>query len=353
MRKLNKFLLIIFVIITFSACTKQKNTYPEYAKNVILIIGDGMGENQIEVSKIIHKDIKFNYDDLINKGYVRTSTYDNSLTDSAAAATAMATGVKTNREIVGKSFDKSRDLENILEIAHRNNIRTGLITDVALYDATPAAFSSHVNDRYFYRDDIIKTQINNNYIDVIMGLDPAMYYEDKSTIIKNGYDFIINKSNLLTSTNSKIFGVFEKVSSGEDNFPNLNDMVSKALSTLKNDNGFVLIVEAGSIDKSIGNNNINQMADNILEMDKALGSILDFLNDNPDTLVIVTADHETGGLIIKDGMPDESWFTEPELYHTPVDVPIKVLGAYANKIMEGTIENTEIFKIMINALQLN
>lgn len=172
-------------------------------KNVILLIGDGMGANQVEVSRRVllkEKEI-FDLDKAEYKAEIITSCLNNDVTDSAAAATAFATGVKTNYEVVGKDKE-GNDLKTILDYAQEAGMKTGIITDKGLDDATPAAFSVHLENRYLLQDTIPTQQINSG-IDIFMGGNVARYLDFAEAIQAKGYEFITTKEGLLNTKAKK------------------------------------------------------------------------------------------------------------------------------------------------------
>ncbi len=324
-------------------------------KNIILLIGDGMGANQVEVARriLLENEESFDLDQAEYQAEIITSCLNNVVTDSAAAATAFATGIKTNYEVVGKDKE-GNDLKTILDYAQENGMKTGIITDKGLDDATPAAFSSHLENRYLLQETIPVQQINSG-IDIFMGGGAATYIDFAETIATKGYEFITTKENLLETKASKIYATFSsgRLMNHAKDVPTLAEMTNKAITVLsKNKKGFFLMVEAGQIDNRCGEGDVVKMAEAVQELDKALRIALNFARSNKETLVVVVADHETGGLILGEGTPDITWFTEETRYHTPVNVPLYAFGTRSSFFANKTMDNTEIFHALMAILKL-
>jgi len=320
-------------------------------KNIILIIGDGMGANQVEFTKKYGPRKELDLEKAEYKGLIDTNCLNNYVTDSAAAATAMATGTRTLYKRVGMDED-GNELKTILDYAHEAGLMTGLLTNDNLYGATPSGFSAHATDRYLYTDDMIEDQITST-IDVLMGYGEAEYYKYKDKIAANGWDYTNNRETMNDSKSSKLLSVFSNNAKVKDDIPTLPEMTEKALDILSEDeDGFILVVEEAQVDKNIDNGNIEGMVESVINLDKVLRISLNFMRKNDDTLVIVLADHETGGLVLGDGEPSLDWFTEPERYHTNVKVPVYAYGNRSSVFDNCDILNTDIFYIMKRLLEI-
>lgn len=366
MKKYFSFLVIVLLLLCSVSCKKydedgyqvEKNlnyksdqSADAKVKNIILIIGDGMGANQVEFTKLYGPRKELDLDKAEYKGLIDTNCLNNYVTDSAAAATAMATGVRTNYQRVGMDSE-GNELKTILDYAHEAGLMTGLLTNDNLTGATPSGFSAHVLDRYLDNDKIITDQINST-IDVLMGYGEAYFFERKDEILEKGWDYTNNRETMNKSKSSKLLSVFSNNSRVADTIPTLPEMTEKALDVLSEDkDGFVLVVEEAQIDKKIDGGKIDEMVNAVINLDKVLRIALNFMRKNDDTLVIVLADHETGGLVLKDGTPDLTWFTEPDRYHTNVKVPVYAYGNRSSVFDNCDILNTDIFKIMKELLGL-
>ncbi len=320
-------------------------------KNIILIIGDGMGLNQVELTKKFGPRKELDLEKAEYKGMINTNCLDNYVTDSAAAATAIATGVRTLYERIGMDQD-GNNLKTILDYAYEAGMMTGLLTTDNLTGATPGGFSAHVLNRYNDKEKIVRDQINST-IDVLMGYGEIEFYEKKDEIEKKGWDYIEDRKSMEKSKSNKIISVFSKLTN-EENLPTLAEMTEKAIDVLSKDkDGFVLVIEEAQIDKKIDRGLIDEMMDAVISLDKALRVALNFMRKNDDTIVIVLADHETGGLVLKEGNPDLSWFTEETRYHTNVDVPIYAFGTRSSIFDNCMINNNEVFDKMMELLHLD
>ena len=265
-------------------------------KNVIFMIGDGMGVNHIEAGKL------YKGSDLVfpgfNNAYVSTFSKSNFITDSAASATALATGNKTINYYVGIDYYGNK-LETLAEYAHKKGLKTGLVVTQTINHATPAGFSAHNNNRSNYSD-IAIDQVNSG-IDLMLGGGINYFNTDsmRSLMNSNGYTYITNFSDIYNiDSNQKVIGTFSPGSFHEANstVPSLEDMTNVALSRLESSNGFFLMVEGSNIDTYSHQGNLQKMLIELIEFDKAVKVAENYVDNHPDTLLIVTADHETGGL---------------------------------------------------------
>lgn len=320
-------------------------------KNLIFMIGDGMGHNHIEGASryLLTENRKFDMQKMAYKGEVITDNINGETTDSAASGTAYATGVKTVNKAIGKDR-YGNDLVNILEYAKSEGFATGIVTTQKLNDATPAAFSAHVFDRH--SNDIVLQQIASG-IDVLIGGGRTEFEKHQKLIEQKGYTYINNMEDFNKTKAEKIFAILRTSHFMDDkNTPSLAVLTKKTIEVLsKNEKGFILIVEEGLIDTYSHAKSINSVFNKVLEFDKAVRVSLNFARSNNDTLVIVTADHETGGLTIMDGEPAKDWFTTTE--HTSLNVPIMAFGLHARGLNNKKMENNEINHYIVQKLGFN
>lgn len=247
------------------------------------------------------------------------STYPNDpaekwVTDSAAAGTAIATGVKTYNAAISVDVNK-KPVETILEIAQKKGKATGLVTTTRITHATPAVFAAHNADRN--AENKIAVDILNHKVDVLLGGGKQHFIpkeqggkrEDDRNLIteakKMGYTVVENKDEMLKVTEGKLLGFFKmshlsyEMDRDPKREPSLADMTKKAIEILSKDkDGFFLMVEGGRIDHAAHTHDGAAVARDVLAFDEAVKIALDFAKDRKNTLVIVTADHETGGLSI-------------------------------------------------------
>ena len=330
----------------FCGCAKEKAP----VKNVILLIGDGMGQNHVEGTKIYCGINSLNMESCPYRGLVNTTSKDGVITDSAAAATAMATGIKVYNSAISKH--EGNDLKTVTEYAIENNKSTGIAVTKALNDATPAAFSSHSFFRYDKKN--ISMQQVNSGIDILMGENDENYTSLMQDISNNGYQYIDSKEDFNDIKSSKIFALFDSLT--PDKEPSLAYMTEKAISALDRDNkdGFFLMVEGSKIDSRSHSNDFEGMTKELTAFDQAVKAALDFAEKDGNTLVIVTADHETGNLILPDNPTKESLnnscFKSGD--HTANKVYYFAYGTTADAIPEE-IENTDIFHIIMSAFKFS
>lgn len=330
------------------------------AKNVILMIGDGMGKEIIRGSEVVKGD------KLVMSGmkYKTTvTTYSQSVTDgnaeytdSAASATAISTGVKTLNGYVGLD-SKGEKLETICEYAQSLDMETGLVARQVVSHATPAGMVAHNSSRDNYQQ-ILREMVRSD-VNVLFG-GGSQYYKNKkvkNTVDECGYKYISSEEelNALNKDDDKVLGMFAYDNMGAaDMSPSLKKMTSKALDMLDNDKGFFLMVEGSNIDSYEHNGNMEQVLGQMQGFDQTVDFVLQWAEEHPGTLVIVTADHETGGVKLPDNPKPEdindSCFTS-DGKHTNADVWLFASGAQSKELCEtDVIDNTDIAKYMRKVL---
>ena len=301
-----------------------------FPKSAIFFIGDGMGLATITGTRIWNQGSwsSLNMESFSHSGFVKTYSGSSYVTDSAAAATALASGTKTYNGSIGLSASfldpkkKSRPLQTILDIAKKNGKSVGIITTTRVSHATPAAFYAHVKKRDMEQQ--IVEQLINSDIDLLLGGGRCFFYpsgwndpyqklpgrrRDGRNIIQEmkqkGWVYLENKSDLdNVHPNAKVIGLFNyshmtyETDRGQDqtNEVSLEGMLSYALKKFKaNPKGYVLIVEGGRIDHASHENDAYRMVNETLVFDRVVG-MTHKLVDLSETLLLLTADHETGGL---------------------------------------------------------
>lgn len=317
----------------------------EPVKNVILMIGDGMGENIIKASEIVKGD-KLVMQGIENKVYVKTDSLSGT-TDSAAASTAMSCGIKTLNTYLGVDGD-GKAVETMTEFAKARGLKTGLVATQIMPHATPAGMVCHYNARSVYNT-LFKQMLNAN-IDVLFG-GGSEYYKGSSekTAVSNDYQYVTDENGLMNLTaDKKSLGLFAYQAIMGEKTPSLATMTEKSLELLNNDKGFFLMVEGSNIDVQEANLNMEGTLKEMQSFDKAVNSVLKWAEKNPGTLVIVTADHETGGVALPENATakdiNNDCFTSGG-EHTNTNVLLMAAGAQADKLFkEDTIENTDISK---------
>ncbi|MCD4745320.1 MAG: alkaline phosphatase [Bacteroidales bacterium] len=360
---MKKYLIFLCVLIIFS-CNKEKNIKYEPViiendnskpKNIIFLIGDGMGLSQITGAMTVNND-EINMSKCKYIGLTKTSSADEYVTDSGASGTALSTGHKANNGSVGVDANGNPVL-SIIEILEDNGYSTGIVTTDRITGATPAAFYAHQINRYEYENiacDLMKTDIDvfigggrKNFDNRIDGLNLI------DTILANDYHVLYNLDNVSNINSGKVAALIaeEKPPSMLDGRGNMLSIATQlALKILSNNpKGFFLMIEGAQIDWACHDNDQNYMIAEMLDFNKAIGLALDFAEQNGNTLIVITADHETGGFCLIDGdltlNTIEGAFASDE--HTAVMVPVFAFGPGAENFI-GVYENTEIFYKFIN-----
>ena len=320
-------------------------------RNIILFIGDGMGLSHIEAAQM-YSGAPLSFETMPFKTSVVTHSWTHPITDSAAAATAMATGVKVANRVVSMDIpgDES-DLETALEYYRDQGRTTGLVTSAFMTHATPAAFAAHEPERNNYDEiglDYLQTRPNVMLGGGANGMNVA-------TAQAAGYTVVTDRDGLMTldtDTETYVSGQFGSDHlpyeyDGLGGLPHLSEMTTVALDLLDNDDdGFFLMVEGAKLDHAAHASDIERNVLETIEFAESVQRAMDWASTRTDTLILVTADHETGGLdVLADNgpgvMPDVSWST---LGHTAANVPLYAWGLNARKAL-GVLDNTTIHTI--------
>ncbi len=313
MRNFISTLLISFLFVQPAAAEASHSEESTYPKNVILLIGDGMGLGQMEIARQFEYGRKgvLHLEKLEHTALMRTYSANRHVTDSAAGGTALATGVKTNNEMIGVDA-KGKPVDSVLDAFKAAGKRTGLISTNMVVDATPAAFGASVTNRWTGFADIAQ-QLLQNKVDVILG-GGALYFspekQDGVNLLKsfqaNGYVIANNEAELTAAPNTgRLLGLFhpdymnfkqdkEEYHSEE---PTLAEMTKKALEVLsKDEKGFFLMSEGARIDQASHAADIAGIWKETIEFDNTVKLVTDWAKKRGDTLVVVLADHETMGI---------------------------------------------------------
>ncbi len=318
-------------------------------KNVIIMIGDGMGPNHLNWVEQ-EKDVDLVMNTFPYQGFSQTNSLSGT-TDSAAGGTALACGQLTKNGNIGcKTFGIEdvasirTSFKSISEIARDKGMKTGVLTSDSNAGATPAAFSAHTTDRG-NGDDISTQQLKSSF-DLIWSEDDA--YVTRDNAAENGFTYVENALDVQGLTDgTRSFGQFHHVcfDDGSKSTTPLSILTTLAIKQLDNDNGFFLMVEGAHIDKYSHNNDKENMMNALLEFDKAISNALDFAKEDGETLIIVTADHETGGIKNDDGT-----FTFTKTGHSSADVPVKVYGKEGLVKDGSVVRNIQIPQFAAKAL---
>jgi len=331
-------------------------------ENIILLIGDGMGLTQITAGMYTQGN-RTELERIKCIGLQKTYADNDVVTDSAASATAFACGVKTYNTAIGMDKD-TLPVKSILKFAQDNNMSTGLIATSTIVHATPACFFSHNKYRRNYEE--IAADMVGSDVDFFVG-GGKKYFErrtiDDRNLIdelkKDGYvisDFAQKDIVDITPALDKKFGYLTAdtdpipVSGGRDYLIPASELGLEYLDAKSADNGFFIMIEGSQIDWGGHSNLLDYVVSEFMEYDKVIGMALDFADKDGKTLVVVTADHETGGLAIQPGSTMDSLeaaFTTTK--HSGTMVPVFAYGPGAENF-QGIYENTEIFEKLKNLL---
>ena len=319
-------------------------------KNVILLIGDGNGLAQIS-SSVLANGGQLTLTQLKSVGLLKTQSSDDFTTDSAAAGTALAIGQKTYNRAIGVD-SLGKPAENIMEILTKKGFSTGLITTDKITGATPASFYAHQKERDLTA--AIANELTNSKISLFMGGGRANF----STAFTNTDFVILDSLADVAKSSEKQVGLFfsknnvDSVLKGRGNL--LAEATKNGLEFLNAKNKpFFLMVEAAQIDSYGHANNVPGIVSEGIDFDRAITEAIKFADKTGNTLVIVTADHETSGLSLPQGNLKEKMiegdFTTYD--HTGIMVPIFSYGPQSD-IFSGVYENNEVFHKIKQVLQL-
>ena len=382
MKKNNIISMAVLAMFAFTSCCNEPQV-----KNVIYLIGDGMGFGAVS-TLLLSEDEQTGFEMAPVIGIHETCSANNYVTDSAAGGTALATGTRTNNGYVGADPDGNQ-LTSVLRKAQTYGMKTGIVVNTTLTEATPGAFYGGVTSRKFVYD--IAKQFTESQVDLAIGggLDHFVGRPDSldltATLIEKGYDVYLNWENVLETESDKFVGILplydlhrREKNNGEASaaegqevclaaqMASLNEDASrehlseptvylekataKALDVLSRDHekGFFLMIESAIIDGYGHNNDGEGMVVEMQEFNRTLRQMIEYVNQHPETLLVVTADHETGGTGVyynghtpgNEGPLRLKFSTSG---HTGTVVPIFAYGAGAENFA-GVMKNTDIPK---------
>ena len=339
-------------------------------RRVIFLIGDGMGANQAALAR--HRAVgaagRLHLERLPITGLVRTYSASSSVTDSAAAVTALACGVKTDNGRIGVAPDGTA-WQTLLEKARSKGFRTGLVATSTITHATPAGFAAHVESRGSEAE--IAAQMLEAGVDVLLGggrkywlSKPNGSRDDGRDLIKEakaaGYQVLYNRDMLIGAAPGPVLGLFaEDAMTTYAPEPSLAEMAEAAIGLLSakpkdgivSDPRFFMMIEGSQIDWASHANDADNTVRQTLLFDMAVKEAIDFACRDKHTLVLVTADHETGGLSLKADKKTGVVADWSSKGHTAADVPLYAFGPGSSRF-SGTHDNTDIPKIIADLLTL-
>ena len=334
MKVLAKWIFTIAMVLssTFTSsmgtCEATVNEENRDIKNIIFLIGDGMGVSFTSGYRYFKDDpatLELESTEFGPYLVGQQTTYPNdprhNVTDSAASATAMATGVKTYNGAIGIGNDHSK-LKSVLERAKEKGKGTGLVATAQITHGTPAAFGAHVSQRKSMSaiaNDYFQDLVNGRHkIDVLLGGGSDWFIRKDRNLVKefqkDGYSYVTSLNELKNDESAQVVGLFAKrglpkMIDRPSNVPSLADMTTSAIERLnKYDTGFFLMVEGSQIDWAAHDNDIVGVMSEMEDFEKAFKVAVDFAKKDGHTLVIATADHSTGGFTIG-AQGQYNWFS--------------------------------------------
>lgn len=360
---MKRLILFFAVVVACASCCEEKSAAaPENeVKSVIYMIGDGMGLAHVSMLKIEEDYAPTAFDRAENVALIATHSSNNRVTDSAAAGTALATGFKTRNRMIGMTPD-SVAVESMMLKAHREGYATGLAYTCYLQHATPASF--YATSPHRDSMNIITGCFVRSGVDVALG-GGRMFVEEyyagqgkdyKAELAALGYQVLHKEEEMATVSQGKVLGLF-----AEDNMLKLREgrgdyllrATRKALEVLTNNvvaegrKGFLLMVEGSKIDYRSHDNDSEGILAEMRDFEQCVAAAMDYADTHPGTLVVVCADHETGGLSIPSQSPDFKKADSGINYrygtkgHSGSMVPVYFYGAGAERI-NGVMDNTEL-----------
>jgi alkaline phosphatase len=318
------FVGLFFLLLLYPSVSAADSGNPAQAKNVIVLIADGCGSEQYTLARWF-KSAPLSLDAIL-VGAVKTYSADSVVTDSAPAATAYATGFRSNDGFISMGPNEHtlsvvpvppeamryRPLATVLEGAKLKGLATGIVVTSRVSHATPAAYIAHVSFRNMERD-IMEQAVHQN-IDVVFGGGKGLITSDRSegkdllTVLKaRGYALVETREDLKTLGPGKVFGLFANSHMAPEidrraaapGQPTLEEMTAKAIGQLsRNKKGFFLMVEGSQIDWADHANDPAHLLGDLLQFDRAVAVALEFAKKDGHTLVIALSDHNTGGMSI-------------------------------------------------------
>lgn len=370
-------LLVLAAAVTFQAGAQQikkgsienvpsqGSYHPTYSsdgashlpKNVILMIGDGTGLAQISAGYFANNE-ELTYFNLKHLGWVTTKSATDFTTDSAASGTAYATGQKTYNYAIGMDVNK-RPIPNIPERVIGEGIISGVVSTDDLNGATPAAFFAHQENRGM--TDEIWADIPGSVLRYFAAGNKESFEkrpEATQKAIKDAFTVVYSLEDPACATAEKLGVLPPKVETGyivngrTDFLPKATRQAIDFLNTRSNEGkGFFLMVEGARIDKACHSNDFPSAVKELLDFDKAIAEAIKFADEDGNTLVIISADHETSGLVVWDGNPKEGKVEGVHISgsHTATPVPLFAYGPHAQDFM-GVQGNEQVAQKILKLL---
>ena len=366
---MKRIITLFFAVICLS--TNAKNNQP---KNIIMIIGDGMGPayttayryfNDNPITDVVENTVFDRH--LVGMSSTYPAKVSGVVTDSAASATALATGIKSYNGAIGVDVNK-KPLETVLAWAKQQGKKTGIVVTSQINHATPAAYLAHNESRHNYNK-IADSYFNNHQsIDLILGGGWQYFIREEINLVEkfkqagffylDKYDdlkYLTNQSIAQTTLNNKpsILGLFADKglpwALDDSNKYRLSTMTKAATQYLSNDNGFFMLIEASQIDWAGHNNDIAAAMAEMDDLAKTVEYLEDYVNNHPDTLVILTADHSTGGVSVA---ANGKYIWQPDILRTMVMSPNSIAKKLSTQRINKAL-TTALFNFALTEDELN
>ena len=336
---------------------KVKQPKCKKIKNVIFMIGDGAGLSQWSVGWVANGGA-LNIDQMPVVGYSRTYAVDKLITDSSAGGSALATGVKTKYGYIGLGPD-GEIVESNLQYAKRvKGMKTGVTVTCRINDSTPADFCVHSDSRK--DEEGLAAQYVDADVDFISGGGTHFWNQrsDGRNLIEEmkakGYTYVDKLEDIAGAEGDRFLGLYDEydLQPSLDRGPILMESTMKAIRMLDNKKGFFLMVEGSQIDDWCHRNKVGHMCEELFDFDKVIGAVLEWAEKDGHTLVVVTADHNTGGLTLLKGSIEDR---EVKVHfstkgHDGIVVPVFAYGPGA-EAFAGFFENGDIGQIVRKLLK--
>ena len=347
---------VLLLLAAGTVCAQQANPTErkfKRPKNIIVMIGDGMSTVQIYAGLTANK-APLHLEQFKYIGFSKTNS-TRYVTDSGAGATAIATGYKTNNGAIGVD-SLNNPVPTILEIAEQHGLSTGLVATTDITDATPASFMAHQPKRSMQQE--IAAEFLNSGVDVFIGAGQSHFTKrpdgrDLIAELKQKGFSVSTDINEITAINSGKLAGFLRERSANERGDQLARTSMTAINILKqNKKGFFLMIEGSKIDDGGHGNNIDVVVNEMIDFDQTIGKVLEFARNDKRTLIVITGDHETGGLTLTNGnlstgRVDGKFSTEG---HTGVMVPVFAYGPGA-EAFTGIYHNNTIFQKLKRAFR--
>lgn len=341
-----------------SAADVEDSSNPLAPARVILFIGDGAGLGHWTVANLAPGELAVERFPVV--GLIDTRGTSSRVTDSAAGATAYATGVRTFNGAIGVGPD-SLPATTVLEAAEQRGLATGLVTNSSVTDASPAAFAAHVPDRGQQAE--IASQMASHELEVLLGggrgfFDGSLRSDSRDllTELRSRYTYVETPDELTAEPaegTERLLGLFadQVMFEADAPMPSLPEMAAAALAVVDQDpDGFFLMIESEATDGwAHGNEDLDRITEAMLELDETIGLALEYRAGHPETLIVVVADHETGGLAVETDSTGARALDYTTGGHTWALVPLFAIGPGAERFA-GILANARVGENLFEAI---